>query len=128
MNVTDHALQASSPDAGSSAESAEALEALVQPHASLWDYSADPVALPPGVELLMGDVSTGSETPSMVRKILQWKSDHPEGGKGLWHSINEQNGRVVASIQELHKLAEKDRSQYGAALVECATKPAAEVR
>ena len=35
----------------------------------------------PGVELVMGDVSTGSVTPSMVRKVLAWKAgDEAERG------------------------------------------------
>ena len=34
-----------------------------------WDQRADPFRLPPGVEVMMGDVACGAHTPSMVKKV-----------------------------------------------------------
>lgn len=34
-----------------------------------WDFAVEPFALPPGLQLMCGDVCGGSETPSMVRKV-----------------------------------------------------------
>lgn len=43
-----------------------------------------PLSLPAGMVLVMGDVCGGSDTPSMVRKVLQWRKE-----KG-WVSQNPQ--------------------------------------
>lgn len=40
-----------------------------------WDCTVRPIGLPPGLELLMADVCGGSESPSMARKILDWKKN-----------------------------------------------------
>jgi ERG8-type phosphomevalonate kinase len=52
-----------------------------------WDHCVQGFQLPPMFELLMGDICGGSETPSMVRKVLKWKGDVE--GEALWDSINE---------------------------------------
>lgn len=42
-----------------------------------------PFALPPGLKLLLADVDTGSNTPSMVGKVLAWKKAKPDQGTRL---------------------------------------------
>ena len=41
--------------------------------ANAWRFSAAPFGLPRGISLILADVAGGSETPSMVRKILEWR-------------------------------------------------------
>ena len=40
-----------------------------------WDHIVTPFQLPPGVEVMMADVSCGANTPSMVRKVLKWRAE-----------------------------------------------------
>jgi phosphomevalonate kinase len=52
-------------------------------HAGVWDAVVEPFSLPPPLELIMGDVCGGSSTPSMVRKVLQWReTDKYVAGQG----------------------------------------------
>lgn len=37
-----------------------------------------PFSLPPGLTLILGDVSQGSDSPKMASKLLQWKADNQE--------------------------------------------------
>ena len=46
----------------------------------LWKFTAEPLLLPRGVSIMLADVVGGSETPSMVRKVLAWR-DAPENNK-----------------------------------------------
>jgi len=46
----------------------------------LWKFTAEPLVLPRGVSIMLADVVGGSETPSMVRKVLAWR-DAPENNK-----------------------------------------------
>ncbi len=40
-----------------------------------------PLALPPGVRLLLADVDAGSDTPSLVGKVLKWRAANNEAGE-----------------------------------------------
>jgi phosphomevalonate kinase len=42
-----------------------------------WNFIAKPFILPRGISIMLADVVGGSETPSMVRKVLSWR-DTPE--------------------------------------------------
>lgn len=44
-----------------------------------------PFALPPRTILLLADVDAGSNTPSMVGKVMAWKKEQPEECEwGCW--------------------------------------------
>ena len=43
-----------------------------------WDFKTEEFSLPPMMYLVLADVKGGSETPSMVRKVLQFGKEHPE--------------------------------------------------
>ena len=45
-----------------------------------WDAEVVPFRLPPGVQLMLGDVAAGSSTPSMVGKVNAWRAAHPAQG------------------------------------------------
>lgn len=45
-----------------------------------WDYRTVPIQLPPLVRLALADVSAGSNTPSLVSKVLKWRRDQAEEG------------------------------------------------
>ena len=45
--------------------------------ASAWDHTVVPFQLPPGIEVMMADVSCGANTPSMVKKVIAWRKESP---------------------------------------------------
>ena len=52
----------------------ELLDVVLGKTLPAWDHEHQKVELPAGLCLIMGDVSGGSNTPSMVRKLLEWNS------------------------------------------------------
>lgn len=46
---------------------------------SAWDYSFQPIQLPPFTRLVLADVEAGSDTPSLVGKVLKWRDSCETG-------------------------------------------------
>ncbi len=46
-----------------------------------WTNQASPLALPPCFRLLLADVDAGSDTPSLVGKVLKWRKENVEDGE-----------------------------------------------
>lgn len=40
--------------------------------------------LPPHLRLILADVSMGSDTPSLVSKVLKWRSSNPTEGRAFF--------------------------------------------
>ena len=71
-----------------------------------WDSTVHPVALPPGLELLMADVCGGSESPSMARKILDWKKSKRRTGfmdDYYWKDLKRVNSKIVRLLTTTFK-------------------------
>ena len=88
--------------------SREAIEAAESPLASiessLWDHKGDKIMLPCKMQLVCGDVAGGSETPSMSRKILAWKSAAiaVDGNvPDLWQRLLEANNMAIKAMKTL---------------------------
>lgn len=68
-----------------------------------WDCTVSPISLPPGLELLMADVCGGSESPSMARKILDWKKNKRKVGfmdDYYWKDLKRCNKRIVSLLSD----------------------------
>ena len=68
-----------------------------------WDCTVSPVSLPPGLELLMADVCGGSESPSMARKILEWKKKNRKVGfmdDYYWKDLKRCNKKIVSLLSD----------------------------
>ena len=70
-----------------------------------------PLYIPPYLQVLLADVSGGSESPSMARTILQWKTQQqqqlPQQGRiPHWHDLADCNLRIGELWQELTALSE----------------------
>ncbi|KAL6248148.1 phosphomevalonate kinase [Rhinocladiella similis] len=72
-----------------------------------WDVevAGHAVKIPESLILVMCDVDCGSETPGMVRKVLQWRKDKSEEAILLWNAIQQGSEDLC---QELRRLAEVD--------------------
>lgn len=65
-----------------------------------WDteISKRGVTIPPGMALAMCDVDCGSETVGMVKQVLAWKKDDPEGSKKLWDELQACNEALAKKL------------------------------
>jgi len=67
----------------------------------VWDHRVTSFSLPPPLQLLMGDVAAGSETPSMVRRVLAWRAADAVGSELLWTALNDCNEGVASALDAL---------------------------
>ncbi|KAJ5587549.1 Phosphomevalonate kinase eukaryotic [Penicillium hispanicum] len=59
--------------------------------------------LPRGMQMVLCDVECGSQTPSMVKKVLEWRKENRKEADILWASLQNNNERLR---QELKRLAQ----------------------
>eukprot|EP01132_Coremiostelium_polycephalum_P007504 gene7504-9221_t len=86
---------------------------------SNWDNEHNDMALPPGLQLLLADVSIGSNTPVMVKKILEWRKENPTESLSIWTDINKNNENVKSAFTQLHQLYKENNQQYLTAIANC---------
>lgn len=73
----------------------------------VWDQEVirQAVQVPSSLLLVMCDVDCGSETPGMVRKVLQWRKEQPEESTLLWNALQQGQDELC---NELRRLAENE--------------------
>jgi phosphomevalonate kinase len=64
------------------------------------DILKEGVRVPPGVALRMCDVDCGSQTVSMVKKVLQWREANPAESKALWDELQSRNVKLGTILSE----------------------------
>ncbi|KAK5455909.1 phosphomevalonate kinase [Exophiala xenobiotica] len=76
-----------------------------------WDVevASQAVRIPNSLILVMCDVDCGSETPGMVRNVLQWRKDKAEEANVLWNAIQQGAEELC---QELRRLADLDGIEF----------------
>ncbi|KAH8930010.1 Phosphomevalonate kinase [Atractiella rhizophila] len=62
-----------------------------------------PFNLPKGLTLLLADVDGGSNTPSMVGKVLAWRSKNEKQAHELWQEISKGNSRLATLFGSLNQ-------------------------
>ncbi|CAI5711711.1 unnamed protein product [Hyaloperonospora brassicae] len=80
----------------------ERIALCITDHA-LWNTSdrVKPVRLPSTFHMMMGDVSSGSATVSMVRQVLKWQKDHPEHAARVMDAIHSHTMDVERGFAEI---------------------------
>lgn len=75
-----------------------------------WDTEIhrDAVKVPKGLRLVMCDVSCGSQTPGMVKKVLAWRKANPAEADAIWSDLHQANESLA---KEMKALAESQ--QFG---------------
>lgn len=78
-----------------------------------WDVSIEKnaVAIPKGLKLIMCDVDCGSQTPGMVKQVLEWRKAKPEEARNSWRDLQAKNDDLAA---ELLKVVDGSDDQYDA--------------
>ncbi|KAF2089111.1 Phosphomevalonate kinase [Saccharata proteae CBS 121410] len=93
---------------------AQALRILVDEEDSSrkWDtaITKSAVSVPNGIRLVMCDVDCGSQTPSMVKKVLAWRKENPELANRVWSQLQQRNDALAA---ELVALSKTKTGEYG---------------
>lgn len=92
---------------------ADQLKSLIE--GDTWDTEIQKAAIkmPKGLRLVMCDVDCGSETPSMVKKVLAWREANKESADKLWKDLQAGNEALAAELTRLAADSEQpDTSQY----------------
>lgn len=104
-----------------------------------WDTEQRAFRLPRGLRMLLADVDAGTDTPSFVGKVLQWRKDKPEEGalercwrrltepaNALWDDVDARNRELEACFAAL--VEHESDADYDAVLAAAAAKSIADVR
>lgn len=93
------------------------VEDLEQDHA--WDVEvfSHAVRVPEPLRLVMCDVDCGSETPGMVKRVLNWRKERPEEAALLWGALQKGQEDLCMELKRLYEL-EGLTGQTGGKLVD----------
>ncbi|TBU31556.1 phosphomevalonate kinase [Dichomitus squalens] len=95
-----------------STPSHEPLHPVISPSNEAWNYRVQPFKLPPQTRLMLADVDAGSDTPSLVGKVLKWRKENPEEGKKLWDTIDALNTKLAKVLSGLSDTETKNPTAY----------------
>ncbi|KAG2368319.1 hypothetical protein BDR07DRAFT_1457325 [Suillus spraguei] len=97
-------------------------------NSNAWDYSFRPIQLPPLTRLVLADVEAGSDTPSLVGKVLKWRGheDSCETAKDLWTQIDESNQSLARQLDALSQSYVQNKDVYEQTIRQLASLPAQE--
>ncbi|CAO1625559.1 unnamed protein product [Sympodiomycopsis kandeliae] len=85
----------------------------VQPHSSSSNsHRPAPLQLPPRISLLLVDVDAGSNTPSLVGKVNDWKARKPEWAQQLYSVLASSNQSLADSLLSLQLAYDTDQEKY----------------
>src|ERR1700733_4985643 len=103
---------------------------VLSPMNTAWNHKISPFQLPPYLRIILADVDAGSDTPSLVGKVLKWRATSPVEGtyswllvlgeisyrdptaSDLWADIAEANSRFSHSLEDLRVIAKQDMAAY----------------
>ncbi|OMJ18230.1 putative phosphomevalonate kinase [Smittium culicis] len=113
----------SSIDAAMSKADIKTINHVVDPNNLAFDSIIKKTSLPHGLHLVLADIDSGSNTPSMVSKVLSWKKSNPSLSFEVWESISEKNNLLCSYFDKLNSLFSLDPIQYNSALDNCSNLP-----
>ena len=74
---------------------------LVDDATDKWDCTVTPFVLPKGLDIIMADICGGSESPSMAKKVLDWKKNGRKMGfldDYFWKNLKRCNNKIVSLL------------------------------
>ena len=72
----------------SEAKPMTSLLSVLGPENKGWNHKVESFQLPPGMRLMLADVDAGSDTPSLVGKVLKWHKAEGDAGMSCFHLIS----------------------------------------
>ncbi|TFK26468.1 Phosphomevalonate kinase [Coprinopsis marcescibilis] len=88
----------------------------LSPSNAAWDYRIAPFKLPPLTRIMLADVDAGSDTPSLVGKVLKWRKEKSAEANALWKELDQLNQSLAQSLLHLGKLYDDDPQNYANAV------------
>ncbi|KAF9894742.1 phosphomevalonate kinase [Aspergillus nanangensis] len=64
--------------------------------------------LPRGMQMVLCDVECGSQTPSMVKKVLEWRKQNKEEADLLWAALQSNNERLCLELKQLSQSPDRE--------------------
>ncbi|KAF8798715.1 phosphomevalonate kinase [Phlegmacium glaucopus] len=97
-------------------DSSSSLLSTLSSSNSAWNYVIGNFKLPPYTRIMLADVDAGSDTPSLVGKVLKWRKDKNLEANALWVHLNQLNQSLAQTLLHLSKLHEQDKNNYESAV------------
>ncbi|KAL0564316.1 phosphomevalonate kinase [Marasmius crinis-equi] len=85
-----------------------ALLPVLSPSNESWDHQVRHFALPPLTRIILADVDAGSDTPSLVGRVLKWRKDDSERANALWNALDALNQTLARTLLRLEELYEDE--------------------
>ncbi|KAJ1946173.1 phosphomevalonate kinase [Kickxella alabastrina] len=104
----------------------DGIEQATSPENPGWNSDVTPVSIPPRFILRLADVDAGSNTPSMVRKVIQYQKSSPREATALWSTLDVANTNIRTLWDHLTAAAHTDSADYNLAVDWCATHKSSE--
>ncbi|KAJ7188251.1 phosphomevalonate kinase [Mycena filopes] len=89
---------------------------IISPLNEAWDYKIVDFKLPPLTRMMLADVDAGSDTPSLVGKVLKWRKEDSVAADALWSSLGVLNQGLAQTLLNLSEQHLQDPVAYENAL------------
>ncbi|KZS98342.1 Phosphomevalonate kinase [Sistotremastrum niveocremeum HHB9708] len=89
-----------------------------------WNCKVEPVTLPPRMKILLADVDAGSDTPSLVGKVLKWRQQNKDEAESLWNAIDSNNRSLHTGFRALSQFAAANKESYENLIAKAVMSPA----
>ncbi|KAJ7497307.1 phosphomevalonate kinase [Mycena latifolia] len=86
---------------------------IISPSNEEWNYRIATFQLPPFTRMMLADVDAGSDTPSLVGKVLKWRKEDNVTADALWTSLDLLNQSMAQTLLKL-----KDQHSQNPAIYE----------
>jgi len=93
-------------------DAAVKLHPTISPSNQEWNHRVEPFKLPPLTRLMLADVDAGSDTPSLVGKVLKWRKEDSETANDLWNALDKVNHAFSKTLLKLSDLHTQDTKAY----------------
>jgi len=93
-------------------ESPKSILPVISPDNASWNHRIQPFQLPPLTRLMLADVDAGSDTPSLVGKVLGWRKEDEARADAVWTNLDKLNQSLASTLLHLSALFSKDRASY----------------
>ncbi|PPQ67289.1 hypothetical protein CVT25_005873 [Psilocybe cyanescens] len=89
---------------------------VLSPSNETWNYRIGNFKLPPYTRIMLADVDAGSDTPSLVGKVLTWRKEQKNEADALWNHLDKLNQSLAKTLLQLSELHDKDSANYKSAV------------
>ncbi|KAF7361881.1 Phosphomevalonate kinase [Mycena venus] len=94
---------------------------IISPSNEAWNYKILDFQLPPLTRMMLADVDAGSDTPSLVGKVLRWRKEDPLTAGALWSSLTSEwlkeprsspaEQTIISAFNEVYQISQAIRGK-----------------